>query len=246
MHFGSKNPNNNTSTGIAPLDEFIERLEQEFKSAKEQNTRMNESGAGMRNDNNNTGIGNEKACVDEENVKRLFEEFTTGKKNNKSFHLKDLMKYCYFDSETPYTRNLIYENEHFSLMLLVWNTNAKSCIHSHGGSQCWLTVLHGQIRESIYPINPNDPSFLKIDEDSVPIVYRYANVNDTRYIDDSKGFHRIENMGDMAVSLHCYAPPYQRCKCYDPTGKQIIGTMNFDTEWGIVKSKSKTLKSYPL
>jgi len=132
MHFGSKNPNNNTSTGIAPLDEFIERLEQEFKSAKEQNTRMNESGAGMRNDNNNTGIGNEKACVDEENVKRLFEEFTTGKKNNKSFHLKDLMKYCYFDSETPYTRNLIYENEHFSLMLLVWNTNAKryGIIHS--------------------------------------------------------------------------------------------------------------------
>lgn len=120
-----------TTTGIAALDKFIQLLEHEFKSAKQQNPVVNGSGA-VSGTHNNEYIDNGKTRVNEENVKRLFEEFTTGKKSKESFHLKDLMKYCYFDSETPYTRNLIHENEHFSLMLLIWNTNAKryAVIHS--------------------------------------------------------------------------------------------------------------------
>jgi len=178
--------------------------------------------------------------VNEQTIKQLFTEFVNGKD---SFDLRDLTQFCYYDTETPYTRNLIHENEHFSLMLLVWSPNSASCIHSHGGSQCWLRVLHGHMNELFYHIDPNDPSYSSIDEESIPTTIHSAKVNDTCYIDDSQGVHRIENAEQLTITLHCYAPPYNRCKCYDKNGRQIIGTMSFDSEHGIVKSKSKTLRA---
>jgi hypothetical protein len=55
--------------------------------------------------------------VDEKQIMQLFEEFCCGEE---AFHLEDLLQYCYFDSESSYTRNLVFENEHFSLLVLVW------------------------------------------------------------------------------------------------------------------------------
>jgi len=53
--------------------------------------------------------------------------------------------------QKKYTRNLIATDErNFALMLLCWNPQRGSPIHSHAGSECLLRVLRGQLLESSY------------------------------------------------------------------------------------------------
>lgn len=69
--------------------------------------------------------GNEHKRVDEKEVNELFERFTHSDVEHENFALEALSPYCYVDPTKNYTRNLITENEHFSLMLLCWNPYAK-------------------------------------------------------------------------------------------------------------------------
>lgn len=134
----------------------------------------------------------------------------------------------------------IYKYKHIYTDTCIKTHN--SCIHSHGGSQCWLRVLHGHVNEVFYHVDPNDDSTrTQLDEENMPITIHSAQVNDICYIDDLRGMHRIENLDQLSVTLHCYAPPYSRCKCYDKNGRAIVGSVSFDTEFGVVKSQSKTL-----
>jgi hypothetical protein len=77
--------------------------------------------------------GTEHRCVDEKEVNEIFELFTHSSEENERIGLDLIQPYCYVDPTKNYTRNLITENEHFSLMVLCWNPHAKSCIHAHGG-----------------------------------------------------------------------------------------------------------------
>jgi hypothetical protein len=98
--------------------------------------------------------------------------------------------------------------------------------------------MSGEVRECFYQVDIECDTEIEME----PTEITSARVNDTCYIDDSRGCHRIENTDQLSITLHCYAPPYQRCKCYDKDGKQIIGTVTFDSEYGTAKSQSKTLK----
>jgi cysteine dioxygenase len=174
--------------------------------------------------------------VDEKEVNEIFERFTHSDVDNENFALEALSAYCYVDPTKNYTRNLIIENEHFSLMVLCWNPGAKSCIHAHGGSQCWLRVMKGVVRESFWICDPNSQS--KINH-TTPSEVHIGRANDILYIDDNRGVHCIENLDNPTISLHCYAPPYQRCKCFDSkTGTEFIGSTSFDSEYGEIKNEN--------
>jgi hypothetical protein len=67
-------------------------------------------------------VGNKHQTVAEETICNLFERFTH---SDEQFGLEAISKYCFVDPTKNYTRNLIVENEHFSLMVLVWNPHAK-------------------------------------------------------------------------------------------------------------------------
>jgi hypothetical protein len=69
--------------------------------------------------------GTEHCRVDEKEVNTLFERFTHSDVASENFALEALAPYCYVDPTKNYTRNLITENEHFSLMVLCWNPFAK-------------------------------------------------------------------------------------------------------------------------
>jgi hypothetical protein len=51
--------------------------------------------------------------------------------SNSSVCLKDLEAFAYFSEDTNYARNLIYETEDYSLILLAWNPFSSSAIHTH-------------------------------------------------------------------------------------------------------------------
>lgn len=89
------------------------------------------------------------------------------------------------------------------------------------------------MKECFWHCNPYTQSKICTPPSSIHIAYP----NDIRYIDDNQGVHCIENMDFPTISLHCYAPPYKRSKCFDvATGTEFIGTCSFDSEYGIKKN----------
>jgi predicted metal-dependent enzyme (double-stranded beta helix superfamily) len=63
---------------------------------------------------------------------------------------KDFCKYKVFNEEKSYTRNLIVENDAYSLILLCWNPKKFSPIHSHGGANCFVRIIEGTLTEHFY------------------------------------------------------------------------------------------------
>ena len=53
-------------------------------------------------------------------------------------------------SEDCYTRNCIFENEKFELILLCWEKDQITPIHDHGGEECWVKVINGTLKETLY------------------------------------------------------------------------------------------------
>lgn len=137
---------------------------------------------------------------------------------NFAINPKEWKQYCKWDL-SHYTRNLVAYDEHFTLLLLCWNKGQMSPIHDHAGSSCWVKVLEGELTEELYDVVDNKPVFKgssTLLQDSVA------------YIDDTLGVHRMGNasLETHTITLHCYAPPYSQCHCYDEkTGQKNLVSM---------------------
>lgn len=54
-------------------------------------------------------------------------------------------------SVTRYTRNLVdVGNDRFNLMALCWGEGHGSSIHDHSDAHCFVKVLDGQLKETMY------------------------------------------------------------------------------------------------
>ena len=121
--------------------------------------------------------------------------------SNTKITFEDYAPYRFVNNDKKYTRNLIFENEKFNIMVLVWNSGKESPIHDHPCNGCWVRVLENSVQEVVYE---------KIEDGSLEVQ------TDTLYISggvtwmhDIKGFHKIGNPNeDVAVTLHVYSPPY--------------------------------------
>jgi hypothetical protein len=121
----------------------------------------------------------------------------------------------------PYTRNCIYEDENYSLLLLVWRQGAESKIHSHPCSGCFILPLSGEITETVYENNlhakkldkNNDELFLneEIFHNKHEKIYESGQVS---FMADSIG--QIHKIGSTtgAISLHLYTPSFSKCKVW--------------------------------
>ena len=141
-------------------------------------------------------------------------------------------KYTFWDSDKPYTRNLVAtDDKHYSLLLLCWNAGKESKVHNHPGDGCYLKTVRGSIRETRYQVDPVTdeilPSSVKFLSEgqcklllNSYIVYDIVSLNTyapiAAYIDDSMGLHKIGNpCPDVgAVTLHLYTPPFKSCKVW--------------------------------
>lgn len=99
-----------------------------------------------------------------------------------------------WNTSLPYTRNLIYSTDKYSLLLLCWNKNSSSVIHNHNSSECFFKCLRGTLLEEQYCWNDE---FLKSS------AYEQGDIG---YINDSIAKHKMYTK-DGAVSLHFYFPP---------------------------------------
>uniref|UniRef100_A0A8C6WXB3 Cysteine dioxygenase n=1 Tax=Neogobius melanostomus TaxID=47308 RepID=A0A8C6WXB3_9GOBI len=114
---------------------------------------------------------------------------------------EEWMKFAKFD-QYRYTRNLVDQgNGKFNLMILCWGEGHGSSIHDHTDSHCFMKLLQGQLKETLFEWPDKKGEMVQKSQ-------RILLENKVAYINDSIGLHRVENGShtEGAVSLHLYSP----------------------------------------
>mgnify|MGYP001036348702 CR=1 FL=1 len=130
--------------------------------------------------------------------------------------------YCSWSDEC-YTRNCIVDNEKFELVLICWEEGHRTPIHDHGGEECWVKVIEGEFKETIY--KQGESGELNKVKSSI------AEPNEITYMKDFMGFHSLENLSKKrSMSLHLYAKPIRKCNMFDEKSKTFVSKdLTYDT-----------------
>jgi len=130
-----------------------------------------------------------------------------------------------FESWSPksYTRNCIYRDAHFELIVICWERGQETAIHGHDGEDCWVYLLEGEMEEVYFSTDTNKPLQEISSRKIIPQQLTFMN--------DTMGFHRLKNSnGGKSVSLHVYAKPIEHCVYYDENSKQFLKkTLTYDS-----------------
>ena len=106
-----------------------------------------------------------------------------------------------------YTRNCVARRDKFEFILLCWDKGSSTPIHGHAGQNCWVYQVSGEVRERRY--KESGDSF-EITNEAI------LNKGKITYMHDRMGYHTIENISNgMAMTLHVYANPIDRCQVYN-------------------------------
>jgi cysteine dioxygenase len=131
-----------------------------------------------------------------------------------------LQPYLHFKDDT-YTRNLVYRNDLFEVLILCWDIGMRTPVHNHRGQLGWMSVQQGML--SILNYTRSDCSgachlnrrWSKIElQSEIPI----AGVGFVSHVNDHETIHQIvndEQFQQRAVSLHIYSRPFDSCVVYD-------------------------------
>ena len=145
---------------------------------------------------------------------------------------KSAFKDCSSWSNESYTRNCIVENEKFELILLCWEKGQITSIHDHGGEECWVKIIEGEFRETIY--KEDEAGKLNIVKSII------SQTGDISYMVDFMGYHRLENLSDVkSMTLHLYAKPIRNCNMFDEDSEKFV---NKDLTYCTVSEFEEKLK----
>lgn len=120
----------------------------------------------------------------------------------------ELGKYILYDSVIPYTRNLVATDfKNYTLLLLCWSPGKESKIHDHPCQGCFVKVIQGSIKETLYSVHM-ESNEIRLEHEAISLE------GDVSYMSDDIGLHKIGNpQSDKgSISLHLYIPPFQTCK----------------------------------
>lgn len=121
------------------------------------------------------------------------------------FHEDDQKKYSFFEDKF-YTRNLVFRDKHFEILVLCWSPGQCAPVHGHEGEKCWARVEMGKLQFCNYTIL-SQPATLKMDE---------LITAEKGFLDGPAEVHSVENIFDEpAISLHIYAKPFDTCDIYN-------------------------------
>lgn len=126
-------------------------------------------------------------------------------------------------SNESYTRNCLYKDDRFELILLCWEYGQETPIHGHDGEDCWVYLLEGKMKEV----------FFNMDKNNILIADNTQTVepDQVTFMSDNQGFHRLKNGHDgRSMSLHLYAKPIEHCQSFDEKTQQFVErALTFDT-----------------
>jgi cysteine dioxygenase len=122
--------------------------------------------------------------------------------------------YFFWDPEY-YTRNLVFKDDRFELMVICWGVGVVSRIHNHWDQKCWMTVpvgrLHGQ-NFAVAEIDESTAFCRLVETDSFELSDCLA-----AKVELEQPIHQVSNLAEYnerAASIHIYSKPYDRCLSY--------------------------------
>lgn len=143
---------------------------------------------------------------------------------------ESLAPYRHFLPE-HYTRNLVYRDGLFEVLVICWGVGQKTPVHNHDDQLGWVTVQEGMLslrnfrRISCAMGGPgDDPNRCRAGFDQAPVVLEeisridVAGVGAVTTTDRQETIHQISNteaFGQPAVSVHVYSRPIDSCVLYD-------------------------------
>jgi cysteine dioxygenase len=158
-------------------------------------------------------------------VKGLIQEYLLTKAT-------DWQEYVTF-STTHYTRNHVITTPQCELIIMCWNSDQNTLIHDHGTSDCWMAVLAGQMKETVYAA-PDD-LFQEYEIQMRPIFTVEYTPGQVGHISNQEGIHEIGAIHSSSVTLHVYAPPLKKirlfCRSTDNTHLKVDKIVDVDNEW---------------
>lgn len=118
---------------------------------------------------------------------------------------KSFARYAHF-SDQHYTRNCIHRTDHYELILLCWEKGQKTPVHCHGGEECWVYIVDGQLEEQHFHFD-NEVLELQSTES--------LKTGQKSFMCDDLGFHLLQNNENgRSMSLHLYMDPIDQCSSY--------------------------------
>ncbi|MGZ3504164.1 MAG: cysteine dioxygenase [Vulcanimicrobiaceae bacterium] len=135
-----------------------------------------------------------------------------------------------------YTRNLVYANNDFEIIVLRWGPGAVTPIHDHSTQQCWFTAVTGAFDTTNYRRVAGGTlrGFARIE---VAQSIRGLRSGEPDYRNPDDDIHRVSVSASCAeaTSVHIYAKPVTTCLIFDEAGSRCeMKRMAYDVVLGDV------------
>jgi cysteine dioxygenase len=140
-----------------------------------------------------------------------------------------LQPYCFFRNDT-YTRNLIYRDDLFEVMVICWRPEQKTTVHTHNGQLGWMDVPQGELLVHNFQYlgcnTPENQNVVGIDctggASEIHLLSKGTMSCHERgriyTVDKLHTIHQIENADastEGVISLHVYSRPIDSCVAFD-------------------------------
>lgn len=135
-----------------------------------------------------------------------------------------------FWSEKQYTRNLLYRDDNFEMLVLCWLPGQKTPIHTHNGQLGWMAVIQGEVAVHHYRYlrcsSPENQNVIGIDclagghdveLETLQSVTGFAD-GPILTVDKVQTIHQIENRDTAkagCITFHLYSRPIDSCVAFD-------------------------------
>jgi cysteine dioxygenase len=127
---------------------------------------------------------------------------------------KEWTPYIKWDSK-KYTRNCISSCDEYELLLMCWEQEQLSPIHSYSFQEGWIQVLEGELIIDTYAVNREEKSATK--QNSIII-----KAGEYYYLNDDMGFHCVRNsFKGRTFSLHLHIDRITEWEIFNPVLKKF-------------------------
>lgn len=146
---------------------------------------------------------------------------------------KSLEPYFFF-TNNHYTRNLIFKNDLFELILVCWEVGQASQIHNHHNQNCWMAIPTGKLRvQNFRVVHQNSETWsCHLEPTNAFDIHQLMPAE----VDPEEPVHQVLNLAEFnqrAVSLHIYSRPFDRCLVYcGETNEYREVPLHYTSEYG--------------
>ncbi len=125
-----------------------------------------------------------------------------------------IVKYLFWNPEF-YTRNLVYKDDRFEMMVICWEKGQVSSVHNHADQRCWMTVPIGRLQGQNFGVAEADESrgYCKLFETDT---FELSDCLAAK-VELEEPIHQVLNLAEYnerAASIHIYSKPYDSCLAY--------------------------------